>query len=142
MYEFIENVLDFDDPVNNIVFQRVHRFGKANCADDIFIYSYIGNQEIPKLSHELQCEGSLTYAECRKVLDIFKNDKSPGNDGLTAEFIKIPAATGDFNGRLTKRVFCSRKTCKLTTCNNSFNRKGKERQKICGKLETYIATQS
>ena len=30
LYEFIENVLDFDDHVNNIEFQRVHRIGKAN----------------------------------------------------------------------------------------------------------------
>ena len=60
----------------------------GTCADDI--HSYIGNLEIPKLSDELQrqCEGSLTYAECRKVLDTFKNNKSPGNDGLTAEFYK------------------------------------------------------
>ena len=60
----------------------------GTCAVDI--HSYIGNLEIPKLSDELQrqCEGSLTYAECRKVLDTFKNNKSPGNDGLTAKFYK------------------------------------------------------
>ena len=41
----------------------------GSCADDI--HSFIGNLEIPKLSDELQrqCEGSLTYAECRKVLN-------------------------------------------------------------------------
>ena len=30
----------------------------------------------------------LTYTECFDVLDKLKSDKSPGNDGLTAEFYK------------------------------------------------------
>ena len=30
LYDFIEKVLDFGDPVNNIEFQRVHRIGKVN----------------------------------------------------------------------------------------------------------------
>ena len=61
---------------------------KDTCVDDI--RSYIGNLGIPQLSEKLQrqCEGSLTYAECLNVLDTLKNNKSPGNDGLTAEFYK------------------------------------------------------
>ena len=61
---------------------------KDTCVGDI--RSYIGNLGIPQLSEKLQrqCEGSLTYAECLNVLDTLKNNKSPGNDGLTAEFYK------------------------------------------------------
>ena len=49
------------------------------------------NLNIPKLSDDRQsyCEGDLTYQECLKTLNSFKNNKSPGNDGLTAEFYKI-----------------------------------------------------
>ena len=46
------------------------------------------NLSIPKLSENLQtlCEGQLSYQECHNALKTFKNNKSPGNDGLTAEF--------------------------------------------------------
>ena len=45
---------------------------------------------LPKLSDEkkLLCEGRFTYAECFKALNEFQNGKSPGNDGLSAEFYK------------------------------------------------------
>ena len=48
------------------------------------------NLNIPKLSDDQQsyCEGDLTYQECLKALNSFKNNKSPGNDGLTTEFYK------------------------------------------------------
>ena len=32
------------------------------------------------------CEGLLTKRECWEALSLMKNDKSPGNDGLTKEF--------------------------------------------------------
>ena len=32
------------------------------------------------------CEGKLTVSECYKSLQLFQNNKSPGNDGLTVEF--------------------------------------------------------
>ena len=34
------------------------------------------------------CEGKLTISECFKSLQLFQNNKSPGNDGLTVEFYK------------------------------------------------------
>ena len=45
---------------------------------------------IPKLSENLSlyCDELLTYTECYKALEKFDNNKSPGNDGLTAEFYK------------------------------------------------------
>ena len=36
----------------------------------------------------LSCEGIVTQEECLKALNEFKNEKSPGTDGLQAEFYK------------------------------------------------------
>ena len=36
----------------------------------------------------MACEGLLTCAECFEALKKLPNGKSPGNDGLTAEFYK------------------------------------------------------
>ena len=36
----------------------------------------------------LSCEGKVTQVECLKALNEFKNEKSPGTDGLQAEFYK------------------------------------------------------
>ena len=46
---------------------------------------------IPKSSDAMReaCDGQLTYSECFKVLSTFKNNKSPGNDGLSIEFYKF-----------------------------------------------------
>jgi len=35
-----------------------------------------------------ECEGKLSISECYKALKTFQDGKSPGNDGLTAEFYK------------------------------------------------------
>ena len=53
--------------------------------------SFTQNLEIPKLSDEDRdnLEGLLTYAECKKVLEIFQNVKAPGEDGFTVEFYKF-----------------------------------------------------
>ena len=50
--------------------------------------SFLNDSEIPKHTHnEAQiCEGKLTVDECYKSLQPFENNKTPGNDGLTAEF--------------------------------------------------------
>ena len=47
--------------------------------------------KIPKLSAEDRenLEGPLTYEECKKALDNFQTDKSPGEDGFTVEFYKF-----------------------------------------------------
>ena len=49
---------------------------------------YIKDLSLPRLSDEERdiMEGFLTYEECKKVLDPFQNDKSPGEDGFTVEF--------------------------------------------------------
>ena len=50
--------------------------------------SFLENPEIPRLTAEnaQACEGKLTVAECFKSLQLTENNKSPGDDGLTAEF--------------------------------------------------------
>lgn len=49
---------------------------------------YINNVTTPRLSNEERerCEGLLTMEECSATLKTFKPNKSPGNDGLPAEF--------------------------------------------------------
>ena len=45
-------------------------------------------KNIPKLNETQQglCDSKITLNECYEVLNTFKNNKSPGNDGLTKEF--------------------------------------------------------
>ena len=49
------------------------------------------NLQIPLLSEKEseRCEGRLTYEECKKSVESFQNDKSPGEDGFTVEFYKF-----------------------------------------------------
>ena len=51
---------------------------------------FLNNSEIPKLTNNEAriCDGKLTVDECYKSLQLFESNKSPGNDGLTAEFYK------------------------------------------------------
>ena len=51
---------------------------------------FVRNLEIPTIKDEEldKIEGPLTYDECRKALETFQNDKSPGEDGFTIEFYK------------------------------------------------------
>ena len=51
---------------------------------------FVGNLEIPVLRDEERdnLEGPLTYDECRKALETFRNDKATGEDGFTIEFYK------------------------------------------------------
>ena len=51
---------------------------------------FFNHEKIPQLNDEQQkmCDGVLTVDECFEVLNTFKKNKSPGNDGLTAEFYK------------------------------------------------------
>jgi len=50
--------------------------------------SFIQELRLSKLSDEErdELEGLLTYDECKQILEIFPNDKSPGEDGFTVEF--------------------------------------------------------
>ena len=49
------------------------------------------SEYLPKLSEneKISCEGALTENELLKSIKAFKNGKTPGTDGLTAEFYKF-----------------------------------------------------
>ena len=50
--------------------------------------AFLDHCRLPTLNEEAKqiCKGALTKAECFKALQTFKNGKSLGDDGLTAEF--------------------------------------------------------
>ena len=54
------------------------------------IKTYLADINTPQLNKEEQkdCEGVISVDECHKVLKTFQNNKSPGNDGIPAEFYK------------------------------------------------------
>ena len=76
--------------------QEIERFYSDLCKSDTLspsenmLNSFLKNPDVPKLSQvDVQvCEGKLTVSECFKSLQLFQNNKSPGNDGLTVEFYK------------------------------------------------------
>ena len=54
-------------------------------------YNFFQNHELPQLNEQEKqsLEGLLTVKECELALKDMKNGKTPGSDGLTAEFYKI-----------------------------------------------------
>ena len=77
--------------------QEIERFYADLCKSDTLSPSenmlnfFLKNPDVPKLSQvDAQvCEGKLTLSECFKSLQLFQNNKFPGNDALTAEFYKV-----------------------------------------------------
>ena len=61
-----------------------HRSSILNDSFQVFTENIIPLENDDMLS----CEGKVTQEECLKVLNEFKNEKSPGTDGLQAEFYK------------------------------------------------------
>ena len=63
----------------------------SNQRRDEIIDSFIKSKYLPKLSEieKNQCEDVLTERELLKSIKAFKNGKTPGTDGLTAEFYKF-----------------------------------------------------
>ena len=55
------------------------------------IFSFLENINLPTLTNEqaLECEGIIRETELLKALKSTKNDKSPGNDGITKEFYEF-----------------------------------------------------
>ena len=54
------------------------------------ISSFLNDLNIPLLSEEEKksCEGSISSEECSGLLDSFQSNKTPGNDGIPAEFYR------------------------------------------------------
>ena len=55
----------------------------------INLQEYFSDIDVPKLDDSLALEGELTLDELTQALKQMKNDKSPGPDGFTAEFLKF-----------------------------------------------------
>ena len=75
LYDFYTELYSNRDPPNH-----------NNVSD-----AFLDQCRLPTLNEDAKqiCEGVLTKAECFKALQTFKNGKSPGNDGLTAEFYQV-----------------------------------------------------
>ena len=58
---------------------------------DVQSNTFLDDCLLPTLTDDAKnmCEGALTNSECFNALQRFHNGKSPGNDGLTAEFYKV-----------------------------------------------------
>ena len=63
---------------------------KISATEDL-LNQFTEGVELPRLSDEERetIEGLLSFEECKKVVESFKNDKSPGEDGFTSEFYLI-----------------------------------------------------
>ena len=79
------------------ILEEEMKFYKNQYTSKQSVHNYSGdidffrNDLIPKLSDAEKniCDASISDEECTKVLKTFKNNKSPGTDGLTAEFYKF-----------------------------------------------------
>ena len=82
------------DPKKNL--QEIQNFYSNLCKCDPLrpsedmLNSVLNNSEIPKLTNNEAriFEGKLKVDECYKSVQLFGNNKSPGNDELTAEFYR------------------------------------------------------
>ena len=65
-------------------------YSRKSNPDSNEIYTYLYSVEFDTLSEEeaLLCEGLLTEKECYDALISMPNNKTPGSDGLSAEFYK------------------------------------------------------
>ena len=72
------------------ILQEIQHFYNNLCKRDPPRRSFLNNSEIPKLTNDEAriCDRKLTVDECYKSLQLFESNKSPGNDGLTAQFYR------------------------------------------------------
>ena len=78
------------------ILEAQSQFYKLLYAKDNSVFSeedfefFINNCKIPTLDEQLResCEGEITEKECDEIIKTFADGKTPGNDGLPAEFYK------------------------------------------------------
>ena len=88
-----EEIYNQDDILYEIsnFYKHLYSTSDSVVQDDYDLNEYLKNIEVPKLS-DLQAqklEGQITYSEASETLNKMKNNKSPGSDGFTVEFLKV-----------------------------------------------------
>lgn len=80
-----ERILDSSSKYHRDLYSK-----KINTVQPDILEHFLGKAGIPKLSEEerLSCEGRIIGDGCVKKLNIFKNGKTPGNDGYLPSFTK------------------------------------------------------
>ena len=63
-------------------------YKKRNDKTETDCYNYLKTLNLPRLTDDKSrlCEGELTKRECWEALQTMRDNKSPGNDGLSKEF--------------------------------------------------------
>ena len=78
----------------NSIIQECRNFYKDLYKEEPVSYEavqdFLYNTNLPRVPPDLyeQCEGDLTYEEAWEAIKLMKNGKTPGSDGLPAEFYK------------------------------------------------------
>ena len=103
----------------------------ANAESSNVSFSFLHKPEIPKLTTE---KGKLSVKECFDCLQSFENNKSPGNDGLTAEFYKT--FWNSVGGLLVDSLNCTYDRGELSNSQKQaiiklIEKKEKDKRKIC-----------
>lgn len=97
IYKLIDkNNIEIYDQTN--IMSHIHQFYKKlyskNTIDSSKVEENLNmfiSDNLNKITEEerLSCEGKLTEYECQLALNTMNNNKSPGSDGITAEFYKM-----------------------------------------------------
>lgn len=96
------------------------------------ISSFLNHLNIPQLSEEEKnsCVGLISLEECSGLLDSFQSNKTPGNDGIPAEFYRKfwPLISESFIGCANEcfekgEMSCSQKQAVITL----LEKRGKDR---------------
>ena len=82
----LENQEDILNETKNY-FSKLYSFKEV---ESINLENLFSNSDTPKLSEEIKksLDQKFTHTEMQESLKRMKNNKSPGNDGFTAEFYK------------------------------------------------------
>ena len=84
--------IKYQSEINNELYKFYkNRFKENLNTSKEVISSFLENINLPTLTNKqaLECEGITSETELLKALKSMKNDKSPGNDGITKEFYKF-----------------------------------------------------
>ena len=73
-----------------LFYMNLYQSGAKDADRDSMIHNFLNNLEIPKLidNEKQSCEGNISLEECEIILNSFKENKSPGSDGIPIEFYK------------------------------------------------------